>query len=175
MPAGSAAMSIRNGKPLGYIDQTNCPPVGDLLGKPIVGARHLNQSALSLAQRRFAIASPEMRDLYYTLDAGASFRHGPLGNRAPRPKAPGTGLIRPCRPPSEATRRRSSASPFLPRIAPWELVAVSYETAFDEFRGILGNAMAMKSYRDGTLPFPDAANRWMRHSIGHASLATKPM
>jgi hypothetical protein len=37
----------------------------------------------------------------------------------------------------------------------WELVAVSYETAFDEFRGILGNATAIKAYRNGTLPFPD--------------------
>ncbi len=39
----------------------------------------------------------------------------------------------------------------------WELVAVSYETAFDEFRGILGNAVAIKAYRNGTLPFPDGA------------------
>jgi hypothetical protein len=37
----------------------------------------------------------------------------------------------------------------------WELVAVSYETAFDEFRGILGNTLAIKTYADGTLPFPD--------------------
>jgi Cytochrome P460 len=37
----------------------------------------------------------------------------------------------------------------------WELVAVSYETAFDEFRGILGNPVALKAYAEGTLPFPD--------------------
>jgi hypothetical protein len=37
----------------------------------------------------------------------------------------------------------------------WELVAVSYETAFDEFRGILGNTLAIKAYTEGTLPFPD--------------------
>ncbi len=37
----------------------------------------------------------------------------------------------------------------------WELVAVSYETTFDEFRGILGNAAAIKAYKSGTLPFPD--------------------
>jgi Cytochrome P460 len=37
----------------------------------------------------------------------------------------------------------------------WELLAVSYETAFDEFRGILGNTLAIKSYADATLPFPD--------------------
>jgi len=32
---------------------------------------------------------------------------------------------------------------------------VSYETAFDEFRGILGNAAAIKAYTEGALPFPD--------------------
>jgi hypothetical protein len=37
----------------------------------------------------------------------------------------------------------------------WELVAVSYETAFDEFRGILGNPLALKAYGEATLPFPD--------------------
>jgi hypothetical protein len=39
----------------------------------------------------------------------------------------------------------------------WELVAVSYETAFDEFRGILGNAAAIAASKDGTLPFPDGS------------------
>jgi Cytochrome P460 len=37
----------------------------------------------------------------------------------------------------------------------WELVAVSHEAGLDELRGILGNDVAMKAYRDGTLPFPD--------------------
>jgi hypothetical protein len=37
----------------------------------------------------------------------------------------------------------------------WELIAVSYETAFDEFRGILGNPLAIRAYGDATLPFPD--------------------
>jgi hypothetical protein len=37
----------------------------------------------------------------------------------------------------------------------WELVAVSYETAFDEFRGILGNTLAIGAYKESTLPFPD--------------------
>lgn len=37
----------------------------------------------------------------------------------------------------------------------WELVAPSHEPGFDEFRAIFGNAIAMKAYRDGTLPFPD--------------------
>lgn len=39
----------------------------------------------------------------------------------------------------------------------WELIAPSHEVGLDEFRGILGNILAMKAYRDGTLPFPDGA------------------
>jgi hypothetical protein len=35
----------------------------------------------------------------------------------------------------------------------WELVSVSQGQ--DELKGILGNAVAMKAYRDGKLPFPD--------------------
>lgn len=39
----------------------------------------------------------------------------------------------------------------------WELVAPSQEDngALDELRAILGNALAMNAYRQGTLPFPD--------------------
>ena len=37
----------------------------------------------------------------------------------------------------------------------WEMVAVSHEAGLDELRGILGNPIAIKAYRDGTLPFPD--------------------
>jgi hypothetical protein len=38
----------------------------------------------------------------------------------------------------------------------WELIAPSHEAGnLDELRGILGNALAMKAFRDGTLPFPD--------------------
>ena len=43
------------------------------------------------------------------------------------------------------------------RYREWELVAVSYQTAFDEFRAILGNPLAVQAYRAGTLPFPDGA------------------
>lgn len=39
----------------------------------------------------------------------------------------------------------------------WELVAVAHESGLDELRGVLGNAMSMKAYREGTLPFPDGA------------------
>jgi hypothetical protein len=38
-----------------------------------------------------------------------------------------------------------------------ELVAASCETAFDEFRGILGDAVAMQAYLDGALSLPDGA------------------
>ena len=37
----------------------------------------------------------------------------------------------------------------------WELIAVAHAPGFDELKGILGNALAMKAYREGTLPFPD--------------------
>jgi cytochrome P460 len=40
----------------------------------------------------------------------------------------------------------------------WELIAPSHEEgSFNELRGILGNAISVKAYRDGTLPFPDGA------------------
>jgi hypothetical protein len=39
----------------------------------------------------------------------------------------------------------------------WELVAVSHEGGLEELRGILGNPVAMKAYRDRTLPFPDGS------------------
>ena len=57
----------------------------------------------------------------------------------------------------------SQASPiFGVTIAPgyrrWEMVATSHEAgSLDELRGILGNDVAMKAYRDGTLPFPDGS------------------
>jgi len=38
----------------------------------------------------------------------------------------------------------------------WGLIAVSQEAGnLDELRAILGNAAAMKAYREATLPFPD--------------------
>src|SRR5580692_6549394 len=40
----------------------------------------------------------------------------------------------------------------------WEVVAPSQEAgSLDELRVILGNAISMKAYRDGTRPFPDGA------------------
>jgi Cytochrome P460 len=40
----------------------------------------------------------------------------------------------------------------------WELIAPSHEAGdFNELRGILGNAISIKAYREGTLPFPDGA------------------
>ena len=38
----------------------------------------------------------------------------------------------------------------------WELIAVAHEAGdLDDLRAILGNAVAIKTFRDGTLPFPD--------------------
>jgi hypothetical protein len=38
----------------------------------------------------------------------------------------------------------------------WELVSVAHEAAnYDDLRAILGNAVAMPAFRNGTLPFPD--------------------
>jgi hypothetical protein len=40
----------------------------------------------------------------------------------------------------------------------WELIAPSHEAGgFNELRGILGNAISIEAYREGTLPFPDGA------------------
>jgi len=39
----------------------------------------------------------------------------------------------------------------------WELVAVAHESGLDELRGILGNAISLKAYREKVLPFPDGA------------------
>jgi nitrile hydratase len=40
----------------------------------------------------------------------------------------------------------------------WEMISPSHEAGgFSELRGILGNAIAVQAYRDGTLPFPDGA------------------
>lgn len=38
----------------------------------------------------------------------------------------------------------------------WELIAPAQEAEpLDELRAVLGNAVAIKAYREGTLPFPD--------------------
>jgi cytochrome P460 len=40
----------------------------------------------------------------------------------------------------------------------WQLIAPAQEAApLNELRAVLGNAIAVKAYRDGTLPFPDGA------------------
>lgn len=39
----------------------------------------------------------------------------------------------------------------------WPLIAPSHVPSFDELRGILGNDVAIKAYREGALPFPDGA------------------
>jgi hypothetical protein len=64
----------------------------------------------------------------------------------------------------KSTSADSDASPIFGVTIPagyrhWELVAVSQEQTdrLDELRGILGNDIALKAYRAGTLPFPDGA------------------
>ena len=38
----------------------------------------------------------------------------------------------------------------------WELVSVAHEAAnYNDLRAVLGNAVAMPAFRNGTLPFPD--------------------
>ena len=37
----------------------------------------------------------------------------------------------------------------------WEMVAVAHEAGLDELRGVLGNDVALKAYREGALPFSD--------------------
>jgi hypothetical protein len=40
----------------------------------------------------------------------------------------------------------------------WKLITVAHEEGkFNDIRAILGNDIAVKAYRDGTLPFPDGA------------------
>jgi hypothetical protein len=40
----------------------------------------------------------------------------------------------------------------------WELISIAHEAGdFNDLRAVLGNAVAVKASRDGTLPFPDGA------------------
>ncbi|MGA2636142.1 cytochrome P460 family protein [Methylocella sp.] len=40
----------------------------------------------------------------------------------------------------------------------WKLISVAHEAGdFNDLRAVLGNDVAIKAYRDGTLPFPDGA------------------
>jgi len=60
----------------------------------------------------------------------------------------------------------------------WQMVSVSYEAPFDEFRGIVGNETAMAAYREGTLPFPDGSIlvklAWKRVASGESEGAFIP-
>jgi hypothetical protein len=62
-----------------------------------------------------------------------------------------------------ASRAENESSPIYGVMIPpgyrqWELIAPSQETGtFNELRGIVGNAIAIKAYREGTIPFPDGA------------------
>lgn len=60
----------------------------------------------------------------------------------------------------------------------WELIAPSHQPDFDELRVILGNALSMKAYRAGALPFPDGAVlaklAWKRVPLVEAPTAFGP-
>ena len=51
---------------------------------------------------------------------------------------------------------RSSESKFPPDYRDWKLISVAHEAGNNnDLRAILGNDVAIESYRDGKLPFPD--------------------
>ncbi len=57
-------------------------------------------------------------------------------------------------------RAEDAASPIFGVTIPdgyrrWPLIGVSHLVSFDELRGIVGNATAVRAYREGALPFPD--------------------
>ena len=60
-----------------------------------------------------------------------------------------------------ATQANDTASPIYGVTIPagyrqWELVSVAHEAGnYDDLRAMLGNAVAMTAFRNGTLPFPD--------------------
>jgi hypothetical protein len=61
----------------------------------------------------------------------------------------------------------------------WELIAPSHEEgSFNELRGILGNDIAVRAYREGKLPFPDGATfaklAWKRVKSAEFSSAYIP-
>src|SRR5579862_385940 len=57
----------------------------------------------------------------------------------------------------------NETAPIFVRIIPagyrdWRLVSVAHEEgSFNSFAAVLGNDVAIKAYREGTLPFPDGA------------------
>ena len=60
------------------------------------------------------------------------------------------------------TNDQQSSAIFVTNIPPgyrdWKLVSVAHEEGkLNDIRAILGNDMAIKAYREGTLPFPDGA------------------
>lgn len=69
----------------------------------------------------------------------------------------------PTAPPLPQIVDKKNASPIYgvtipPGYRQWEMVAPSHEAGnLDELRGILANPIAMKAYREGTLPFPDGS------------------
>src|SRR6185295_14132510 len=57
---------------------------------------------------------------------------------------------------SEGERATNSATEIPPGYRDWRLISVAHEEGdLDDLRAILGNDVATKAYREGTLPFPD--------------------
>ncbi|PXV60305.1 Cytochrome P460 [Dyella jiangningensis] len=61
----------------------------------------------------------------------------------------------------------------------WELIAPAEEAApLDELRVVVGNAVAIKAYREGSLPFPDGSVlvklAWKRTPSAEFASATFP-
>ena len=65
--------------------------------------------------------------------------------------------------PSTVAGDEDQASPIFavrqpPDYRDWQMISVAHEAgALDDLRAVLGNAIAIKAYRDGTRPFPDGA------------------
>jgi hypothetical protein len=80
--------------------------------------------------------------------------------------AMGVGLLasmpRTAGPRTSAGSNEQTAPVFLTKVPrgyrDWKLVSVAHEAGeLNDIRAILGNDIAIKTYRDGTLPFPDGA------------------
>jgi hypothetical protein len=65
--------------------------------------------------------------------------------------------------PFTAGRAEDDAAPIFgikipPGYRDWKLISVAHEEGdLNDLRAILGNDIAIKAYREGTLPFPDGA------------------
>ena len=115
---------------------------------------------------------------FTVLSAGASPLPGAAPNAGVSPDESGAHSLG-----AGAPTVAAAASPIYgielpPGYRQWELVSVSYEAPFDEFRGILGNPTAMAAYRAGLSPFPDGSElvklAWKRTPLAELEGAFVP-